>query len=72
MTNTRHIPVHIISVESERQRLQLGAIAYLQKPVTSEALAKALTDIKGFIARRVKPARGGDETQRQHCGADRQ
>jgi len=43
-------PVHIISVESERQRLQLEAIAYLQKPVTSEV--KALTDIKGFIARR--------------------
>ena len=32
--NTRHIPVHIMTVEEGRQRgLQLGAIAYLQKPV---------------------------------------
>jgi len=46
--NTRHIPVHMISVELERQRsLQLGAIAYL-KPVTSEALAKALLTSKGL------------------------
>ncbi len=53
--NTRHIPVHIVSVEEGRQRsLQLGAIAYLQKPVSSEALSKALTDIKGFVERRVK------------------
>lgn len=32
----------------------MGAIAYLQKPVANEALAKALTDIKGFIERQVK------------------
>jgi HAMP domain-containing protein/CheY-like chemotaxis protein/signal transduction histidine kinase len=54
-STTRHIPVHIVSVEEGRQRsLQLGAIAYLQKPVTSEALTKALTDIKGFVDRQVK------------------
>jgi len=35
--NTRHIPVHTISAEEGQQRsLQLGAIAYLQKPVTRE------------------------------------
>jgi hypothetical protein len=52
---TRHITVHIISVDEGRQRgLQLGALAYLQKPVTSEALNEALTDIKGFVERRVK------------------
>ncbi len=52
---TRHIPVHIVSVEDGRQRsLQLGAIAYLQKPVTREALSTALTDIKGFVDRPVK------------------
>ncbi|MGB3266393.1 MAG: HAMP domain-containing protein [Microcoleus sp.] len=52
---TRHIPVHIVSVEEGRQRsLQLGAIAYLQKPVSHEALSKALTDIKGFVERPVK------------------
>ncbi len=52
---TRHIPVHIISADEGRQRgLQLGAIAYLQKPVSSEALTEALTSIKTFVERQVK------------------
>ena len=52
---TRHIPVHIITVEEERQRgLQQGAIAFLQKPTTREALDAALTMLKGFADRRVK------------------
>ncbi len=65
--NTRHIPVHIISGESEPQRgLQLGALAYLQKPATSEALSEALAQIKGFIERQVKNLLvvEDDETQR--------
>jgi len=53
--NTRHIPVHILSVEEGRQRgLQLGALAYLQKPITSEALTEALASIKTFVERQVK------------------
>ncbi|WP_017746784.1 CHASE3 domain-containing protein [Scytonema hofmannii] len=53
--NTRHIPVYIMTVEDGRQRsLQLGAIAYLQKPVSREELYQALTKIKGFVERRVK------------------
>ncbi|MFQ4143179.1 response regulator [Chlorogloeopsis sp. ULAP02] len=53
--NTRHIPVHIMTVEEGRQRsLQQGAIAYLQKPINSEVLHQALTKIKGFVERRVK------------------
>ncbi len=52
---TRHIPIHMMSVEEGQQRsLQLGAIAYLQKPVTHETLTHALSDIKGFIDRPVK------------------
>jgi CheY-like chemotaxis protein len=44
-----------MTVEEGRQRgLQLGAIAYLQKPLTSETISEALTKIKGFIERRVK------------------
>src|SRR5581483_10302297 len=32
---TRHIPIHIISVSDERQRgMHLGALAFLQKPAT--------------------------------------
>ncbi|MEH2259535.1 HAMP domain-containing protein [Nostoc sp.] len=53
--NTRHIPVHIMTVEEGKQRgLQLGAIAYLQKPLTSETISEALTKIKGFVERQVK------------------
>jgi CheY-like chemotaxis protein/signal transduction histidine kinase/CHASE3 domain sensor protein len=52
---TRHIPVHILSVDDEQQRgLQLGAIAYLQKPVSPEALTQAFVDIRQFIERQVR------------------
>ncbi|WP_236849423.1 HAMP domain-containing protein, partial [Chlorogloeopsis fritschii] len=66
--NTRHIPVHIMTVEEGRQRsLQQGAIAYLQKPISSEVLQQALTKIKGFVERRVKNLLivEDDENQRQ-------
>ncbi|MHC5672252.1 response regulator [Nostoc sp.] len=53
--NTRHIPVHILSVDEKQQRgLNLGAITYLQKPVSPEALTQVLSEIKGFIDRQVK------------------
>ncbi|HCF28636.1 MAG TPA: two-component system sensor histidine kinase/response regulator [Cyanobacteria bacterium UBA11049] len=52
---TRHIPVHIVSGLEERQRsLQLGAIAYLQKPVGQESLIAALTNIQRFVERPLK------------------
>ncbi|HEY9779711.1 MAG TPA: response regulator, partial [Leptolyngbyaceae cyanobacterium] len=52
---TRHIPVHIVSGLEERQRsLQLGAIAYLQKPVGQEALIASLTNIQNFVERPLK------------------
>jgi CheY-like chemotaxis protein len=52
---TRHIPVHVVSGVEERQRsLQLGAIAFLQKPASREALTSALTNIQGFVERPVK------------------
>jgi CheY-like chemotaxis protein/CHASE3 domain sensor protein len=53
--STRHIPVHILSVDERQQRgLKLGAITYLQKPVSPEALNQVLTEIKSFIERQVK------------------
>ncbi|MEH2060245.1 MAG: HAMP domain-containing protein [Nostoc sp.] len=67
-SNTRHIPVHIMTVEEGRQRgLQLGAIAYLQKPLTSETISEALTKIKGFVERQVKNLLvvEDDDTQRR-------
>ncbi|MGA9382309.1 MAG: response regulator, partial [Phormidium sp.] len=66
--NTRHIPVHIMSVEEGKQRsLQQGAIAYLQKPISSEALGNALAAIKEFVERPVKNLLivEDDEVQRQ-------
>ncbi len=48
--NTRHIPVHIISgVERRQQGLKLGAMAYLAKPVSKEALDDAFARISTFI-----------------------
>jgi CheY-like chemotaxis protein len=40
---TRHIPVHVLSVEEGRQRsLQLGALAYLQKARDQRGVTQAL------------------------------
>ncbi|MCI0461162.1 MAG: response regulator, partial [Gemmataceae bacterium] len=54
--NTRHIPVHIISVEERGQRdsSQHGAFAYLVKPVSRPALDKALQSMKSFLERPTK------------------
>ena len=51
----RHIPIHIISSDDRLQRgFQLGAIDYLQKPISSEALTEALSEIKSFVDRPIK------------------
>jgi len=53
--DTRHIPVHIISGVKERQAgLKAGAIAYLEKPVTAEALDESFSRISQFIDQQVK------------------
>jgi hypothetical protein len=52
---TRHIPVHIISMLDEPHRgMRLGAMAYLSKPVEREALDEAFASIRGFIDRKVR------------------
>jgi HAMP domain-containing protein/CheY-like chemotaxis protein len=52
---TRHIPVHIVSGADGRQSaLKAGAVAYLEKPVTIEALEDAFAQVKEFIDRGVK------------------
>jgi len=54
-SETRHIPVHIMSVdEREQQGLNLGAITFLQKPISKDTLIQTLSDIKKFIERKVK------------------
>ncbi|HEY4647905.1 MAG TPA: response regulator, partial [Gemmatimonadales bacterium] len=53
--STRHIPVHIISVEENWQRgLRLGAIDFMTKPATKESLSQALTTLHEFVDRPVK------------------
>jgi CheY-like chemotaxis protein/HAMP domain-containing protein len=48
--STRHIPVHIISgIERRQQGLKAGAMAYLAKPVTKQALDDAFQKISTFI-----------------------
>jgi CheY-like chemotaxis protein len=52
---TRHIPVQIVTVEEERQHgLERGAFAYVNKPLTTEALGEAFDRIKRFAAPRVR------------------
>lgn len=51
----RHIPVHIITVEEERMRgLWRGAFAYIEKPVSKDALDKALSSVREFVERSQK------------------
>jgi CheY-like chemotaxis protein/CHASE3 domain sensor protein len=52
---TRHIPVHVISAHPGRTRgLRQGAVSYLQKPVTREAIEGVLQQTLDFIDRPVK------------------
>ena len=53
--HTRHIPVHIISVEDPRHdAVQRGALGYLSKPVSREDLDRAFGRIGEANAKRVK------------------
>ena len=52
---TRHIPIHIISADEERERsLRLGAVSHFQKPVTKEIIDQALNQTIDFINRPLK------------------
>ena len=54
-SQTRHIPIHIISADEERERsLRLGAVSHLQKPVTKESFEQALSQTLDFINRPLK------------------
>ncbi|HMB08011.1 MAG TPA: response regulator, partial [Isosphaeraceae bacterium] len=52
---TRHIPVHVISVDDSWQRgRKLGAFAFLKKPVSKRTLDDAFASMKGFVEREVR------------------
>jgi HAMP domain-containing protein/CheY-like chemotaxis protein/signal transduction histidine kinase len=54
-SETRHIPVQILTIEEERHHsIERGAFSYLGKPANSETIAAALERIKQFSLPRVK------------------
>jgi CheY-like chemotaxis protein len=54
-SRTRHIPIHVISVNDEKKRgLRAGAFGFLEKPVEREGLMRALERSKEFITRPVR------------------
>ncbi len=65
---TLNIPVHILSVEDEQQRgLNLGAIGYLRKPASLEALGEVFERLVHFHGRGMRNLLivEDDETERQ-------
>ncbi|MDM8532265.1 response regulator [Anaerolineales bacterium HSG25] len=53
--NTRHIPVHIMSVEDETMdAYKRGAIGYLTKPVNQEGLEGAFKRIEQFTTKEIR------------------
>ncbi|MNB84893.1 Sensory/regulatory protein RpfC [compost metagenome] len=54
-SQTRHIPVHVISVNDEvKQGLMMGAMAYLKKPSSRQALDRAFSQIENYTASTLK------------------
>jgi CheY-like chemotaxis protein len=50
---TRHIPVHVLSgLDRKLEGLSRGAVAYVQKPVSKEALDDTFSQIEGFLERK--------------------
>ncbi|WP_028586737.1 response regulator [Desulfocurvus vexinensis] len=51
----RHIPVHFMSAADETlDAMRMGAVGYLTKPVTLDAVNKALARIEGVLSKPVK------------------
>lgn len=54
-STTRHIPIHMMSVEEENiDALKKGAIGYLTKPITNSQLNKAFEKIEDLMERNIK------------------
>jgi CheY-like chemotaxis protein len=67
--STRHIPVHIISVEEDHERgLKQGAISFQTKPVTREALEQAFVALGEFLERRTRHLLVVEDDERQRTG----
>jgi HAMP domain-containing protein/CheY-like chemotaxis protein/signal transduction histidine kinase len=54
-SETRHIPVQIVTIEDERQYgLERGAFAFITKTVTTEELEAAFDRLRNFTASRIR------------------
>ncbi len=54
-SETRHIPVHVVSVVDDvKQGLMMGAIAYLKKPANKEGLERAFSSIGSYADKGLK------------------
>jgi HAMP domain-containing protein/signal transduction histidine kinase/CheY-like chemotaxis protein len=63
---TRHIPVHILSGVGQRQRgLRQGALNYLEKPISKDALDNAFDRISTFLEEGVKRLLVVEDDERQ-------
>ncbi len=52
---TRHIPVHVVSVEDRKEAaLQMGAVGYAMKPTTREELKNVFSRLEAKLAQKVK------------------
>jgi HAMP domain-containing protein/signal transduction histidine kinase/CheY-like chemotaxis protein len=66
--STRHIPIHVISIDEDRRRgLSLGAASYLEKGIDRQQLVEVFKRVKEMIARhdRTLLVVEGDENQRK-------
>ena len=63
---TRHVPVHMISVENHAQQaLELGAVGYSLKPVKREELLRALKTLERKLAQKIGRVLVVEDDERQ-------
>ncbi len=65
---TRHIPVHVVSVIDRERGATVGAVSYMEKPVSREALQGAFSHIKSFIEREVRELLIVEDDEAQRTG----
>ncbi|MBC7660133.1 MAG: response regulator [Chitinophagaceae bacterium] len=65
-SETRHIPVHVISgIDVSQNALRMGALGYLMKPVSPDQLKGAFQKIEDMISRRVRRVLIVEDDERQ-------
>ncbi|MGQ0584992.1 MAG: response regulator, partial [Reyranella sp.] len=66
---TRHIPVQILSMDTDRQQgLARGAFSYLSKPTTTEGLGAALSRINDYVKPRRKRLLIAEDNEAERFG----